>query len=321
MPDVQVKNQDRNGNWYVLVYNLGAPESPLTLAPGVTLRPLHQSPTVFDLAAAGAAGFREWAVLEPMAQHCVAEIETARDGATTPGYDTLNRAWLASALLVLRGHTRHTCLACSAYSWDLIAGHQSRTASVFQDQLNDEGLDAAVHNSRRALPHFHGNLLDYHLSSLCNKDAKNSPPTSEDAEWVLSHFEVFNRLAADSQQFRLALEAAIDWRYSKEPRSAVARLWSGIEAIFGITSELVYRISLLSACLLAERGDARKKKFEEVKRLYGLRSKVVHGELLADDKVESALDDSYRLLADLLLATINKGHVLDQTDFDAAVFG
>ena len=61
------------------------------------------------------------------------------------------------------------------------------------------------------------------------------------------------------------------------------------------------------------------------KRIYssglGMRSKVVHGEQLTDDKVASALNDSYQLLADLLLLSINKGHVLDQKDFDEAVFG
>jgi len=168
---------------------------------------------------------------------------------------------------------------------------------------------------------FHGNLLDFHLTLLSNWDAKTEPVTTQDAAWIFDHFEVFNSLAAQNQPFRLALEAAIDWRYAKEARSAVARLWSGIEAVFGITSELVYRISLLSACLLADRGHERRKKFDEVKKLYGLRSKVVHGEQLAEDKIASALNDSYHLLADLLLYTINKGHVLGQADFDSAVFG
>lgn len=241
--------------------------------------------------------------------------------ATTPGYDTLNRAWLASTLLVLRGFTRHLCMACSAYPWNDIAGHQQRTAEVFREQLLAEGPNAAVHDSRRALPQFEGQLLDFHLTLLSNRDARMEAVTPEDAKWVYLHFETLNRLAAESQAFRLALEAAIDWRYAKEARSAVARLWSGIEAMFGITSELVYRLSLLSASLLAARGEQRRAKFDEVKKLYGLRSKVVHGEPLSEEKVGAALNDSYQLLADLLLLTISKGHVLGQSDFDSAVFG
>lgn len=311
----------RDGNWYVLIAGLSRPTSALTLAPGVSLRPLEQPLSVFDLASAGAVGFRSWAVLEPVAPACCSEIESAKDAAILPGYDTLNRAWLASTLLVLRGFTLHLCVACSSYSWNIVAGHQERTSHVFQQQLREEGPDAAVYQSKRDLPRFQGNLLDFHLTLLTNKDARTGQVSVEDAIWIHEHFDVFNNLAAQSQSFRFALEAAIDWRFAKDARSAVARLWSGIEAIFGITSELVYRISLLSACLLAERGDTRKVKFEEVKKLYGLRSKVVHGEQLTDEKVASALNDSYHLLAGLLLLSINKGHVLDQEDFDQAVFG
>jgi hypothetical protein len=321
MEEPPPSTEKHSGNWYVLLAGLPRPEAALVLAPGVALCPLDAPLTVFDLAAVGATGFREWAVLEPMAAGCRCEVETAQDGAVAPGYDALNRAWLASALLVLRGFTRHLCVACSAYSWNVVAGHQKRSAQVFDRQFREEGVEAAVHRSKRALPKFQGGLLDFHLKMTVHEGFRQDAVSPEDAAWIKDHFEVFNALAAQSEVFRLALEAAMDWRFTKDGRSAVARLWSGIEAIFGISSELVYRISLLSACLLAERGKARKTKFEEVKKLYGLRSKIVHGEAISDEKVVAAINDSFRLLADLLMATINKGHVLKQDDFDEAVFG
>lgn len=310
-----------DGNWYILIAGLPRPTNSIILAPGVTLCPIEQPLSVFDLASAGAVGFQFWAVLEPLANACWSEIESAKDSDIVPGYDTLNRAWLASALLVLRGYTRHICVACSSYSWNLVAGHQIRTSHVFHQRLAEEGPDEAVFHSKRDLPKFQGNLLDYHISMLTNKDAKSDELSIDDAAWINQHFNTFNVLAADHPSFRFALEAAIDWRFAKDARSAVARLWGGIEAIFGITSELVYRISLLCACFLAERGNGRKVKFEEVKKLYGLRSKVVHGEQLSPEKIASALNDSYHLLADLLLYTIDKGHVLGQDDFDKEVFG
>ena len=134
-------------------------------------------------------------------------------------------------------------------------------------------------------------------------------------------FETFNHLASKSEPFRLALEAAIDWRYAKEPRLAVSRIWSGIEAVFGVTSELVYRISIFSASLLEERGEPRKTRLQAVKRLYGLRSKAVHGEPLPPETLVSAMNDSHRLLRELLLLTIERGHVLGAGDFDDALFG
>src|SRR5262249_8334879 len=123
---------------------------------------------------------------------------------------------------------------------NMVAGHQERTSQVFKEQLREEGPEAAVYKSKRDLPRFQGNLLDFHLTLLVNKDAKTSEVSDEDAVWIQRHFDVFNNLAAESQALRFALEAAIDWRFAKDARSAVARLWSGIEAIFGITSELVY---------------------------------------------------------------------------------
>lgn len=321
MGEESLPREPYDGNWFVLVAGLPRPTTTLTLAPGISLRPLEEPLSVFDLASAGAVGFRSWAVLEPLAPGCFCEIESENDATTLPGYDTLNRAWLASALLVLRGFTRHLGVACSCYSWNIVAGHQERTSHLFKQQRRLEGPDAPVYRSKRDLPRFQGNLLDYHLTLLTNKDERPGEVSAEDAGWIHEHFAVFNKLAAESEPFRFALEAAIDWRFAKDARSAVARLWSGIEAIFGTKSELVYRISLLSACLLAERGDTRKAKFEAVKRLYGLRSKAVHGEQLTDEKIGLALNDSYHLLADLLLLSIENGHVLGQEDFDQAVFG
>ena len=101
----------------------------------------------------------------------------------------------------------------------------------------------------------------------------------------------------------------------------MGRLWSGIEAAFGISSELVYRISILCASLLEERGERRKARFQAVKKLYGLRRKAVHGEPLKQEQLVSAMSDSYRLLRELLLLTIEKGRLLTADDFDDALFG
>ncbi|MFQ5916066.1 MAG: hypothetical protein ACE5JS_23070 [Nitrospinota bacterium] len=186
--------------------------------------------------------------------------------------------------------------------------------------MHEEGVESAVFESKRDLPRFIGDILDFHLTLLVDQNPRTDPINEEDIEWVYQHFTTFDRLAANSEVFRFALEAAIDWRYAKDVRAAIARLWSGIEAIFGVTSELVYRISLLSASLLEPRGEKRKAKFEAIKKLYGIRSKAVHGESLSEEILSFAMNDSSRLLRDLLLLTIEKGHVLGLDDFDEAIF-
>ncbi len=175
------EGETHQGNWYVLVMGLPQPKSPLTLAPGLTLVPLESPLSVFDLAAAGAVGFREWAMLEPVSRVCTCEIETAKDSDVVPGYDTLNRAWLASALLVLRGFSRHLGTACSSYSWSLIAGHQKRSAQTFQEQVVGEGIDAAIYRPKRDLSPFKGNVLDFHARFLVDGDARTDSVSSDDA--------------------------------------------------------------------------------------------------------------------------------------------
>lgn len=321
MRSKQTDSEMHSGNWYVLVMGLPRPEVPLTLAPGLTLVPLVSSLSVFDLATAGGVGFREWAMIEPISHLCTCEIETRTDSDVIPGYDTLNRAWLASALLVLRGYNRHVGIACSSYSWSTIAGHTKRNSQAFREQVASEGVDAEVYHPKSNLPPFKGNVLDFHARLLIDNDTRTDPVTSEDEAWIATHFATFNRLLSKNESFRLALEAAIDWRYAKEPRQAVGRIWSGIEAMFGVSSELVYRISILCASLLEKRGAPRKARFQAVKKLYGLRSKAVHGDSLAQEQLLSAMNGSDKLLRDLLLLTIDKGHVLGAEDFDDALFG
>lgn len=307
------------GNWYVLVYNLDIEESPCQLGQGVTIRHLDHPLSVFDLAAAGASGFREWAVLEPFLPGCMCEIESAQDAAITPGYDTLNRAWLASALLKLKGYSAHLPLACNCYSWDVVAGHQERTKGIFEQELRERGVTKAVHSEKRALPRFSGQLLEYHTKFLVPPNAKTIL-TKLDADWVKENYEKFNGLAATADSFRFALSAAVDWQYSHDSRVAIARLWSGIEALFGINSELVYRISLLIACLLEPRGVARQTRFAQIRRLYGTRSKAVHGEDISEERLTQAMLESYDILSRLLLVNLGKGHPFTTDDFDEVVF-
>lgn len=319
-PEPTTDDKPHQGNWYVLIAGLPKPSERIILASGLTLAPLDAELTVFDLAGAGAAGFREWSMLERASSGCTCEIESARDSDVTPGYDTLNRAWLASTMMVLRGFSAHLAVACSSYSWNAIAGHERRTAGTFRTQMEAEGVEAAIFRPVSALAPFKGKLLDFHARFFVNRDTRVDALSSADASWISQHFDTFNLLASQSESFRLALEAVTDWRFSKESRTAIARIWCGIEAIFGVQSELVYRISTLCASLLAERGAARKARFQAVKRLYGLRSKAVHGEQLSREQLATAMSDSHMLLRELLLLTIEKGRVLGPGDFDDALF-
>ena len=146
-------------------------------------------------------------------------------------------------MFVLRGDMVGNIAAVSNYSWNLIAGHQKGHSETFRKQMAEEGVHCAVYNPRGSLPPFKGGLLDYHLKLLMPKESKDVRLDSTEARWIADHFEIFNSLAASDERFRFALESAVDWRYSKEPRAAIARLWSGIESLFGINKEILYTSS------------------------------------------------------------------------------
>lgn len=303
--------------WHVLVCGLELSEPSFDLGPSLILRRLHEPLTVFDMAAVGAVGFREWAVLEPLLPAARAEIVSAIDGTTLPGYDALNKAWLGSSLLVLRGYARHLCVAVSGYSWSLVAAHRKSASSSFRRQMVEEGVDKAVFEPRAKLPPFRGQLLDYHLNLLLPKETRSEPVGAVEAQWVADHFEIFNGLASEDERFRFALEAAIDWRYSRDPRAAMARVWAGIESLFAITSELVYRIALYAAIVVAPRGPERLAAFKRVKALYALRSKAVHGDPITEERLLGGLHESFELIRSLLLDAVERGRVRADEDYQS----
>jgi hypothetical protein len=301
--------------WHVLVCGLPLADDTFELGSSLSLQRLVTPLSVFDLAAAGAVGFRAWATLEPLAPAATAEIVSPVGTAVLPGYDALNKCWLVSALLVIRGFARHICPAASAYSWNFIAGHQKSQASTFRRQMAEDGVEKAVYEPKGSLPPFRGQLLDYHLQLLLPKEVRSTPFDASEAEWVATHFGAFNRIASDDERFRFALEAAIDWRYAKDPRAAVARVWAGIESLLAINAELVYRVSLCAATVIAPRGAERVAAFKRVKRLYGIRSKAVHGEPIAEDTLFTGLHESFEFLRTLLLDAVERGSVRTDEDY------
>jgi len=305
----------------VLVCGLPMSGDSFDLGSSLTLRHLSRPLSVFDLAAAGAAGFRQWAVLEPLAPVATGEIVSPVLSATAPGYDALNLCWLVSSLLVMRGFARHLCPAVSGYSWNLIAGHQQQHSGAFRKQLADEGVEDAMFEPRKALPPFQGGLLDLHLSVLVANDAPERVLDAREAAWIATHLSQFNQLASTDERFRFALEAAIDWRYSKDTRAAISRLWAGIESLFGISAELLYRLSLFGSIGLAPRGEARLQAFRRIKAAYSIRSKAVHGEALDNQKLGAGMVQAFEILRSLLLHCVLRGSVPTEEDLYRELLG
>jgi hypothetical protein len=294
-------------NWYVLTLGLPTPECVTPLVPGVTLCPLPHRLTVFDLAAAASMGFQEGIAVGHLAPLCAVEIESAADAATVPGYDALNRAWLITALLVLRGHWQCMSIAASNYSWTRLRAKPQPSAHLEPNQYS---------NLRTVtdLAGYRATLLDFRLKLLSLPQPPPSDICNDDIQWISAHFATFNELCHRSESFRLALGCCIDWRYQDEQRSAVARLWQGIESLLAIKMELSYRISMTAAAITVARGPERTEAYKAIKKLYDVRSKAVHGEPIPDEKLGRGVQDSFELLRDLLVACIDRGDTFSKDD-------
>ncbi len=292
--------------YYILIYGLELCKDEIQLADGVKLRKLDQALTVNDLAHAGAVGFSSWPVLGAFAGECRAELEISAENARKMECLTPHRENYISQILNLRGFSSHICLASSAYSWNRIAGHNGR-------------LESGKANPSGKLSKFTGVLLNHPMNLILPGNSLGCLD-EEDAEWISQNLPAFCKLADESEKFKYAVDASIDWRYLKTTRAAVARIWSGIESLFGMRMELGMRLSILSASILAPRGEERHKKYKAIKRLYSKRSKAVHGDKISDQDLLKTTADSFELLRQLLLFILKRRRMFTDDDVERAMF-
>ncbi|MFC9050548.1 hypothetical protein ACFWIK_12120 [Streptomyces anthocyanicus] len=145
--------------------------------------------------------------------------------------------------------------------------------------------------------------------------------TEDDLQWVASHL-IRNATLSSQPSYALAYRSAADAPYIKDSRTAVARIWSGIEALFDVQNELSFRLSMYAAVLVSDNADERISVQAEFKRLYGLRSKAVHGAKMDEVKLQDTVKSSWSLLRDLLLACLRTGtHVPSPAELDRALLG
>ena len=120
-----------------------------------------------------------------------------------------------------------------------------------------------------------------------------------EAKWVEQNFDKARALL-DLPGFQNAVHSLASYRWHSLPRAQLALIWSGIEGLFDIDSELVFRLSLYVARFLEPANDARRMQaFKDVKRLYKDRSRAVHGSAIKGDSA-SCVNESAELLARLI---------------------
>ncbi len=126
-----------------------------------------------------------------------------------------------------------------------------------------------------------------------------APLSESDVVWVEKHFEGGSKLMSDSR-YSSAIHALSSYRWHSVPRAQIAVLWAGIEGLFEIDGELVFRISLYISRFLEPNDEIKRRElFHSVKRLYSSRSKAVHGATLKGS-ARDVVTESAQLLCRLI---------------------
>lgn len=200
-------------------------------------------------------------------------------------------AWSIVALLRTRTLAEFLAPAACNRSWSTIAAIKDRSCEVVV-------------------------IEDY---SFARQLAKPVTIDKSDFDWVSSHLEAFMKLRSEPR-FQLAAEALSGHQHQTSDRMIAALIWSGIEALFGINAELRFRLASMIAALLEPRGEDRRSLYRRVKKLYDIRSQIVHGEEVVDEVVTTHIVDVRALLSRLLCSFIESGRVPDEADLENALF-
>lgn len=254
---------------YLLLSGITAPRS-VKLAQGIELLPFDQGSSPRDFLSGLDLLDRQFALLAlPWVQ---SQLRVSGRG----GKDVRLRAWNA---------LWDVLLLSAVYAVPINCGLQSSTA-----------LERFTKRSRL-------NVIHYRFFE---------PPQDEglaleesDCRWLETHFGGAQNLLHD-HRFQNAVHCLATYRWHTMPRAQLALLWAGIEGLFAVDSEIAFRVSLYTAKFLAPgNADMQRETFAAVKRLYGIRSKAVHGAKLKGEPSES-VKESAILLGSLVRTCIER---------------
>lgn len=136
---------------------------------------------------------------------------------------------------------------------------------------------------------------------------------SDDKKWINSFYSVAYQLL-DKEPFMTAVHAMASYKWHSMPRVQLAILWSGIESLFEVSTEISFRISLYIANFLAGENAAKAKEiFVKTRKLYSSRSAAVHGGKIKGD-IDELVSDSAALLNRIIRRCAELGALPDTQD-------
>lgn len=233
------------------------------------LRRVESPPGEIELARA----LNRKSLLSAVARHMPSvahELAVACDGEIFD-QPNMNLGWWIISALRTRSQVDILVPAVAAVSWDVIPAVDADACKVhpLEDVPAARRLDSQAALSVEAL------------------------------DWVNAQLDSWINLL-EQPAFRLAVDAMTTHHHHANLRMSAAALWSGFEALFGVSSELRFRLALLAAAYLEDRGPTRVSLYRRIKKIYDYRSKAVHGGATTDEMLVEHIIEVRYLLSRLL---------------------
>lgn len=134
--------------------------------------------------------------------------------------------------------------------------------------------------------------------------------------WARDNKEAFDSLI-EVPAFSRAMRCYGNSHYLFDTDMRIMLLWSGIEGLLSVDSELTRRIALYAALMIEGNHEEKTSWFAEVKKAYGVRSKAVHGGAVSESMLQDGYQQASRILVRLLARCVEIGRVPNPAELDA----
>ncbi|RST60230.1 hypothetical protein D5F11_007175 [Siminovitchia terrae] len=151
------------------------------------------------------------------------------------------------------------------------------------------------------------------------KFGKSNHITLEDIQWVNDKMDIFRELC-QNEHFSTAIESYTTFNHISNLRMATALIWAGIESLFEVNQEITFRLSTIIASFLYERGNERYEFYRKLRKMYGFRSRAVHGSKIKTEQVYEHLDNTKDIFRAILTRIVNDGKLYSREEFEKSIF-
>jgi hypothetical protein len=151
---------------------------------------------------------------------------------------------------------------------------------------------------------------------LMRRFAEVTTISAEPLAWARDNKTAFDALIK-VPAFNAAMRCYGNSHYLFDADMRIMLLWSGIEGLLSVDSELTRRIALYSTLMIKGSHEDKVKWFADVKKAYGVRSKAVHGGAANEQILQDGYQQASRILVRLLARCVEIGRVPIPAEFDA----